>query len=124
MEIPQDIVETVLKIGRAEWGSVSARSAEEHADHVRRSVEMTAEAFGQTEPQAMHGLYIEGTETVICHTGTSPNSPTNARALAGAWNHLYDQCKAQAFFATLKEPPTVPKGNGSAQADTPAPEET
>ncbi len=36
----------------------------------------------------MHGLYIKGTETVICHTGTSPNSGQIARALAGAWNHL------------------------------------
>lgn len=114
--IPQEIVDTVLKIGRAEWGSVSARSAEEHGKHVEQSVRMTAENFGQTEPQAMHGLYIEGTETVICHTGTSPNSPINARALTGAWNALHDQCKAQAFFETLKEPPTIPRGDGSATA--------
>jgi len=107
MTIPKDILETVLKIGRAEWGSVSARSAEEHGAHVCESVKMTAENFGQTEPQAMHGLYVEGSETVICHTGTSPNSPTNARALAGAWNHLHDQCKAQAFCETLKGPPTI-----------------
>lgn len=114
--IPQNIVDTVLKIGRAEWGSVSARSAAEHGDHVRQSVEMTTESFGQTEPQPMHGLYVEGSETVICHTGTSPNSPITAQALTAAWNHLHDQCKALAFFEKLKEPPTISRDAGSATA--------
>lgn len=113
--IPKHIEETVLKIGRAEWGSVSARSAEEHGAHVCESVKTTAEHFGQTEPQSMHGLYIEGSDTVICHTGTSPNSPVTAQALTAAWNHLHDQCKAQAFYEKLKEPPTIPRALTSSQ---------
>ena len=108
MQIPKEIAEVVLKIGRAEWGSTGPHDADGHADHIRKSVKITAEHFEQTEPQKMHGLYIEGSETVICHTGTSPNSPTTARALTAAWNALHDQCKAEAFYETLKEPKTIP----------------
>lgn len=103
--IPQDIVDHMLKLGRAEWGSTPEHDADGHADHIRQSVRITAEHFGQTEPQKMHGLYLEGTETVVCHTGTSPNSPTSARALTAAWNHLHDACVQQQ------------KRSASAQAD-------
>jgi len=89
--IPQDVLDLVQRIGRAEWGQTFAHDADGHADHVRESVKLTAENFGQTEPQHMHGLFVDGTETVICHTGTSPNSPAIAQALTGAWNWLYDQ---------------------------------
>lgn len=93
-QIPQDIAELVLRVGRAEWGSTPAHDADGHAEHIAESVRLTAEHFGQTEPQKMSGLYIEGTGTVICHTGTSPNSPGIARALTGAWNWLHDNASA------------------------------
>lgn len=92
--LPEEIAKVVLEIGRAEWGQTHAHDADGHAAHIGDSVRMTAEHFGQTEPQHMHGVWIEGTETVICHTGTSPNSPKTARALTGAWNWLHDRALA------------------------------
>lgn len=78
-----DLVE---RIGLAEWGATDAMSAKDHAKHFEQSVEKTAETFDQDRPQRLHGLYIKGTETVICHTGTSPNSEKIARKLEGLWN--------------------------------------
>jgi hypothetical protein len=89
--IPPDIAASVLAIGRAEWGSTPEHDADGHAAHIRDSVLRTADHFGQVGPQKMQGLYVEGTGTVICHTGTSPNSAQIARALTGAWNWLHDQ---------------------------------
>jgi uncharacterized protein YfaS (alpha-2-macroglobulin family) len=108
ISIPTDLAKLVINIGVAEWGSTHAETADGHADHVRESVRKTAEHFGQTEPQQMHGLYIAGTETVICHTGTSPNSPQIARALTGAWNNL-----VELSAAALKAPPTRAQGESS-----------
>jgi len=39
----------------------------------------------------MHGLYIGGSDTVLCHTGTSPNSPTHARILTVLWNRFVEE---------------------------------
>ena len=94
--IPAEIVECVLRIGLVEWGATAPHDADGHSAHVRSSVIETAAHFGQTEPQPMNGLYVEGTETVLCHTGTSPNSPTTARALTAAWNALHAACFAEA----------------------------
>lgn len=101
--IPRDLAELVVHIGKAEWGSTPEHDADGHADHVRESVRITAEHFGQTEPQKMHGLYVEGTETVVCHTGTGPNSPQIARALTGAWNYLHERCVAMLSASNPKE---------------------
>ncbi|MGH6746560.1 hypothetical protein [Novosphingobium sp.] len=90
-DIPEEIAAMVLQIGRAQWGQTEAFEAEGHAAHIAESVRLTDENFGQTGPRHMHGLYIEDTGTVICHTGTSPNSPQIARALTGAWNWLHIQ---------------------------------
>ena len=73
--IPEDILAHVAKLGRVEWGQTHAHDAEGHGAHVAESVRKTAEAFDQTGDQHMHGLWLEGTETVLCHTGTSPNAP-------------------------------------------------
>jgi hypothetical protein len=89
--LPPEIAELVLRLGKVEWGQTGLHDAEGHGAHVTESVRITAEHFEQEGPQSMHGLYLEGTETVVCHTGTSPNSPQVARALAGAWNWLVDQ---------------------------------
>jgi uncharacterized protein (DUF1786 family) len=94
--IPADLAELILRLGKVEWGQTEAHDAEGHAAHIAESVRITAEHFGQEGPQHMHGLYLEGTETVACHTGTSPNSPQVARALAGAWNRLVDEARRSA----------------------------
>lgn len=93
--IPPELVDLLLGIGKAEWGTTHEHTAIGHALHIRKSVKITAKDFKQTGKQKMHGLWVEGTETVICHTGTSPNSPQIARALTGAWNQLVDIAAAQ-----------------------------
>jgi hypothetical protein len=100
--IPIDLAKHVASLGPAEWGATAAMSADEHGKHVVQSVKITAERFGQTEDQQMHGLCLEGTDTVLCHTGTSPNSPQTSRALAGAWNKLVELCIARAALGETK----------------------
>ena len=90
LAFPADVLEFALKIGRAEWGQTDPKTAAEHATDMASTVEKTAAYFGQTEPQSLNGLYIEGTGIVICHTGVSPNSPEIARILTGLWNMIYD----------------------------------
>lgn len=118
--IPDDIAQAVMAIGEAEWGQTPAHDANGHADHIRESVQMTAEHFGQTDAQHMHGLFIKGAGTVICHTGTSPNSPIHARALTGAWNFLLEGA-AQAIEARSGETGTGSTEGESAMATPCAP---
>ena len=94
LTIPADIAQHVRKIGKVEWGQTPAHDADGHGRHVTDSVRLTAAHFGQTDDQHMHGLWLEGTETVLCHTGTSPNAPKTTQALVGAWNWLVDQALA------------------------------
>lgn len=102
VSLPEDVIEHLLKIGPADWGATEAMSAEKHGADTANSVRLTAEHFGQTEDQKMSGLYMAGTDTVICHTGTSPNSPETARILTGLWNHAVQQAKDAR--AALSEP--------------------
>jgi hypothetical protein len=93
--IPREIAEQVLSMGRVEWGETDEFTASGHLAHLEETLRITREHFNfEDVPVPMHGLYLEGTETVLCHTGTSPNSGPNAQALAGAWNWLHDQCLA------------------------------
>lgn len=92
--LPADIADRVLETGYVEPGLTPEHDAEGHGQHIMESCQLTAALFGQDRPMSMHGVYPRGKDTVLCHTGTSPNSPTNARALAGAWNWLVDIAKA------------------------------
>lgn len=88
--IPADILAHAAKIGRVEWGQTHAHDPEGHGAHVAESVRRTAARFQQTGDLHMHGLWLEGTQTVLCHTGTSPNAPMTTQALVGLWNWLVD----------------------------------
>lgn len=66
-----------------EWGSTGAQTDEEHVEQFRKTLQETHAHFNTTEPRELHGVYLKGTETVICHTGTSPNSPMFARIITG-----------------------------------------
>lgn len=91
--IPSAIAEQVLSMGRVEWGATAELDDAGHLEHLASSLRLTREHFNYADvPIAMHGLYLAGTETVLCHTGTSPNSGANAQALMGAWNLLHDVC--------------------------------
>ena len=93
--IPREIAEQVLSMGRVEWCATAEYNDAGHLAHLAESLRITRDHFNLEDlPVSMHGLYLEGTETVLCHTGTSPNSGTNAQALTGAWNWLHDQCAA------------------------------
>lgn len=36
----------------------------------------------------LHGVYLAGSETVVCHTGNGPHSEANARLITFALNNL------------------------------------
>ena len=92
VEIPRDIAEQVLSMGLVEWGATDRKLAADHSADFTETLRKTREHFNfEDVPVQMHGLYLEGTETVLCFTGTSPNSGANAQALAGAWNWLHTQ---------------------------------
>lgn len=118
--IPDAVIEQVLKMGLVEWGATAEQRAEQHVDDFRETLRMTREAFNYADvPVRLHGLYLEGTETVLCHTGTSPNSGANAQALAGAWNWLHEQCAAQAIEARRAETGTGSVHESAVRKDAP-----
>ena len=85
-EVLREMFAAALAIGPVEWGSTGELSISKHLEDTKASIKITSEYFGQTGNQSMHGLYVEGCNTVLCHTGTSPNSPTYARILTALWN--------------------------------------
>lgn len=93
--LPQDVVDAVLSIGPVEWGATDAQSDEKHIADFANTLRLTREHFATEGNAALHGIYIAGSNTVVAHTGTSPNSPQHARILAGAWNCLVDAAKQQ-----------------------------
>ena len=102
--LPSDIIESLLAIGPVEWGVSLTQSDEKHAYDLLDTLRVTREHFGVIDKETgIHGVYLEGTGTVLAHTGMSPNSPQHARILAGAWNQLVEIAKAHA---------AAPEGDG------------
>lgn len=94
-KMPEDIAERLLAIGKVEWGSTDALPDDGHVEHLTNSLRLTREDFGTEGNQPMHGVYLKGTETVLCHTGTSPNSGAHANIITGLWNHFVELAEAQ-----------------------------
>jgi hypothetical protein len=93
--LPADIIESLLKVGRVEWGVSPMQSDEEHISDLRNTLNLTRKYFEMTEAETqIHGVYLEGQGVIVAHTGTSPNSPQHARILSGAWNQLVDLAEA------------------------------
>lgn len=88
--IPSDIAAAVLALGKVEWGATAPQTDAEHVAGFENSLRLTREHFGTEGPQRLDGVYVAGSDIVLCHTGTSPNSPIHARSLTGAWNWLHD----------------------------------
>lgn len=88
--IPPDLAQRILTLGKVEWGATSAKSDAEHLEDFASSLQITREHHKTEGPQSLHGVYISGSETVLCHTGTSPNSPAHAQIMAGLWNSVFD----------------------------------
>lgn len=87
--IPDEVAEHVLAVGKIDWGATAQQSDAEHIADFQHTLTKTREQFKTPDDTVLHGLYLEGTETVLCHAGTSPNSPTNAKILASLWNSLH-----------------------------------
>jgi hypothetical protein len=116
--IPPEVARQVLSMGRVEWGATDKLTEAGHLEHLAETLRNTRKDFNfEDVPVAMHGLYLEGTGTVLCHTGTSPNSGPNAQALAGAWNWLHDQCAASYAGSKPGGPEPVELGSGSREPD-------
>lgn len=88
--IPQDIAERVVAAGRVDWGRSEPKPDAEHVADFTRTLAETRSHFGMSGDRELHGLYLAGTDVVLCHTGTSPNGAIHARTLAGLWNALVE----------------------------------
>lgn len=94
-EIPDDVIESLLKIGKVEWGQTFTQTDEKHVEDFKDTLRLTREYFDiEADETAIHGVYLEGTGVVLAHTGMSPNSPQHARILVGAWNQLVELAQA------------------------------
>lgn len=94
-KLPDEIVERLLDVGKVEWGCTDEQSDEKHLAQFKRTLELTRENFNTNGYRAMHGVYREGENVVLCHTGTSPNSGTHANIIAGIWNYFVDVAEKQ-----------------------------
>lgn len=66
-----------------EWGCVRGKTVDQHVADFRDSLSWYT-AIGTD----LHGVYLGGTETVVCHTGNGPHSEANARLITFALNNL------------------------------------
>lgn len=89
-QFPHDVIATLLAIGPVEWGRSFEQPDEKHVSDFVDTLRITREHFGTQGETAIHGVYLAGTNTVLAHTGSSPNSPQHARILVGAWNRMVE----------------------------------
>lgn len=66
-----------------DWGCVRGKTVEEHVADFRDS--MSADTAAGVD---LHGVYLGGTEIVVCHTGNGPTSEANAKLITFALNNL------------------------------------
>lgn len=104
-ELPGDVIAHIRKLGPVEWGAIGPKTDEEHLDDFRRTLTITRDSHGVTEEQtSLHGVYLRGTETVLCHTGNSPNGGSTALIIAGLWNGFHDSGRVEG----IQSRPTIP----------------
>lgn len=95
VELPADVIESLLAIGPVEWGQTFCQSDEKHVDDFRDTLRITREHFGiEAKETTISYVALDGTGTVLATTGMSPNSPQHSRILAAAWNQLVEIAKA------------------------------
>lgn len=97
IELPADVIESLLAIGIVEWGQTFCQSDEKHVEDFRDTLRSTRENFGiENEETTISYVALEGTGTVLAMTGSSPSSCQHARILVGAWNWLVAIARAPA----------------------------
>jgi len=89
VDIPDELEARLLAAGPAQWGNTGAKPDIEHLVEFAQTLTLTREHFATDGDAELHGLFLDGTNTVLCHTGVSPNSPVHARILTGLWNALH-----------------------------------
>ena len=66
IELPADIIESLLAVGPVEWGVSLTQADEKHASDLLDTLHITREHFGVTEEETgIHGVYPKGTGTVL-----------------------------------------------------------
>ncbi|KQR40778.1 hypothetical protein [Deinococcus sp. Leaf326] len=106
LEIPLDLAHVIVGIGDAKPQFTEALTAKQHGHLMTENVLLTAQRFELPDQREMHWVAVPG-DLALAFTGTSPNSPHVARALAGAWNLLRFHAQAalvQAAAATGDTP--------------------
>lgn len=100
--IPDELKKRMIAVGKVEWGAIKAKPDEEHVTDFADTLAITRKDHNLPDgPRELHGVFIAGSETVVCHTGSSPNSPTHAQIMAGLWNSVIDALMAP------PEPPAI-----------------
>ena len=94
MELPDDLTQRLLEAGPVVWGHTGPKFDVDHIADFTDTLRKTKEYFGTTDDATdLQGVYLDGTEIVVAHTGTSPNSAAHARLIVGLWNALHDVAK-------------------------------
>lgn len=89
IDVPEELEARIRAAGRVDWGQVGPYPDIKHVSQFCDTLMLTREHFDELEGDLeLSGLYLTGTEVVLCHTGVSPNSPLHARILTGLWNAL------------------------------------
>lgn len=95
IELPDDVVASLIAIGEVEWGVSETQSDEKHVSDFIDTLRLTREYFTEMpEETALHYVACAGTSVLVASTGNSPNSAQHAKILTGAWNYLLDAAMA------------------------------
>jgi hypothetical protein len=89
IDIPEELEARIREAGPVQWGQTGAKSDAEHLAEFKTTLSETRKHFATEGDAELHGVYLDATNFVLCHTGVSPNSPLHARILTGLWNALH-----------------------------------
>ncbi len=84
-----DILAAIERLtdARVEWGTIGGNTDANQVDWLAEDLRRTRERFDLgDEARDFHGVYLAGTEVVVCYTGNSPNSAAHARLITGLIN--------------------------------------
>lgn len=97
MEVPDDLAERVLTVGRVEWGHSGAGTDLAHVLSFAQMLEEARKNFGdgdrRLDMQDVSYTDPERGNLAIALTGTTPHSGRHAQIITGLWNGLHDELK-------------------------------
>jgi hypothetical protein len=89
--LTQEALEYLCASSFVEWGALPEKTDEELIADYAQSLKTTRAYFDLAGPTKLHGVYAEGTETVMAHIGNSPTAGVRAVIFAQLWNALRDE---------------------------------